>query len=119
MNRKIRHTFVRPSWQCAGCGEAWPCADRRRRLLARYQGEALRLDLRAMLGTWMGVQLVEADPLPQRGRRRRSGLVAQGREQDVLDEVGGGLRVDGLALQHDAAKRGGRDDAGQQGGRGR
>ncbi|WP_433064385.1 hypothetical protein [Dactylosporangium sp. CS-033363] len=53
MSRKIRHTFVRPSWQCAGCGEAWPCADRRRRLLARYQGEALRLDLRTMLGTWM------------------------------------------------------------------
>ncbi|MEO3775680.1 hypothetical protein ABGB16_02280 [Micromonospora sp. B11E3] len=30
------HVPVRLSWDCAGCGEPWPCADRRRRLLVEY-----------------------------------------------------------------------------------
>ncbi|MBM7083320.1 MULTISPECIES: hypothetical protein [Micromonospora] len=48
------HVPARPSWQCTGCGEPWPCRVRRDRLLGEYA------DDRAALGVYLGLQLVEA-----------------------------------------------------------
>ncbi|MGN9774917.1 hypothetical protein ACTMS0_03950 [Micromonospora sp. H33] len=52
--RPVAHVPVRPGWDCAGCGQAWPCPDRRQRLLDRYAGD------RATLGVYLGMQLVDA-----------------------------------------------------------
>ncbi|TDB70999.1 hypothetical protein [Micromonospora sp. KC721] len=48
------HVPRRPSWQCAGCGDPWPCPDRRRRLLAEYADNA------AAVSVYLGMQLVDA-----------------------------------------------------------
>jgi hypothetical protein len=31
------HNPMRPSWECGGCGDPWPCVTRRRELLAEYE----------------------------------------------------------------------------------
>jgi hypothetical protein len=46
-----RHVWERPSWKCQGCGEPWPCQDRRTRFLADHAKNRRRL--RTMLATWM------------------------------------------------------------------
>ncbi|MEV0155339.1 hypothetical protein AB0H57_16570 [Micromonospora sp. NPDC050686] len=48
------HVPVRPGWQCAGCHDAWPCPDGRRRLLAEYAAD------RAALGVYLGLHLVDS-----------------------------------------------------------
>ncbi|QGN45999.1 hypothetical protein GKC29_03460 [Micromonospora sp. WMMC415] len=50
----IAHVPVRPDWCCAGCGQAWPCPDRRQRLLDRYARD------RPALGVYLGMQLADA-----------------------------------------------------------
>ncbi|MEV4845218.1 hypothetical protein AB0K20_18655 [Micromonospora matsumotoense] len=50
----VAHVPARPSWQCAGCGEPWPCRDRRDRLLSEYA------DDRTTLGIYLGLQLADA-----------------------------------------------------------
>jgi len=39
------HNPVRPTWQCGGCGDPWPCASRRQQLLAEYLGARVSLTL--------------------------------------------------------------------------
>ncbi|WP_091294431.1 hypothetical protein [Micromonospora halophytica] len=48
------HVPVRPGWQCAGCGEPWPCQVRRDRLLSEYAQN------RAALGVYLGLHLADA-----------------------------------------------------------
>ncbi|WP_091252128.1 hypothetical protein [Micromonospora matsumotoense] len=50
----VRLVPARPSWQCAGCGEPWPCQVRRDRLLSEYA------DDRTTLGSYLGLQLADA-----------------------------------------------------------
>ncbi|MET7948003.1 hypothetical protein [Micromonospora sp. NPDC005324] len=45
------HVPVRPPWTCAGCGQEWPCPDRRRRLLIEYADD--RLSLAFYLGLYL------------------------------------------------------------------
>ncbi|GIJ27961.1 hypothetical protein Vqi01_31230 [Micromonospora qiuiae] len=52
--RSSAHVPVRPSWNCAGCGQEWPCPYRRRRLLQRYARERITLHI------YLGMQLVDA-----------------------------------------------------------
>ncbi|ABP52628.1 hypothetical protein Strop_0143 [Salinispora tropica CNB-440] len=52
----VTHIPVRPGWDCAGCGAAWPCPDRRRRLLDRYAGNP------AALGIYLSTQMTAAVP---------------------------------------------------------
>lgn len=48
------HTYARPSWDCAGCGEPWPCAPARADLSEDYRPE------RIGLAVYLGMLLVEA-----------------------------------------------------------
>ncbi|MER7455414.1 hypothetical protein [Micromonospora sp. NPDC126480] len=54
VQRPAAHLPARPSWTCTGCGQAWPCPDRRRRLLERYAIERITLHV------YLGTQLAEA-----------------------------------------------------------
>ncbi|MEH1100411.1 hypothetical protein [Micromonospora sp. CPCC 205561] len=48
------HAPLTPGWTCGTCGAAWPCPDKRNRLLEEYQ-----LD-RAMLSVYLGACLAAA-----------------------------------------------------------
>jgi hypothetical protein len=37
------HIPIRPSWLCAGCGDAWPCRFKQRELIAEYAGGEVSL----------------------------------------------------------------------------
>ncbi len=39
------HQASRPSWDCTGCGLAWPCPTRRQELAAQYGGARVSLML--------------------------------------------------------------------------
>lgn len=58
----ITHIPVRPGWDCAGCGAAWPCPDRRRRLLDRYAGNPVALGI--YLSTQMTAAVSDLRHLP-------------------------------------------------------
>ena len=47
----VRHKPLRPSWNCAACGEPWPCTERKIVFLQDFQGR--RPFLRALLALWM------------------------------------------------------------------
>ncbi|MEU8257290.1 flavin reductase [Micromonospora inaquosa] len=48
------HLPVTPAWMCGGCGADWPCATRRRELLAEYHRAPVSLAL------YLAGHLVEA-----------------------------------------------------------
>lgn len=48
--QEVRHQPERPSWDCTGCAEPWPCPDRRAQFLNEYVGR--RAELRMILGAW-------------------------------------------------------------------
>ncbi|MFG1916074.1 hypothetical protein [Micromonospora sp. NPDC048898] len=48
------HVPVRPAWTCAGCGQEWPCPNRRRRLLIEYAHDRLSLAF------YLGLHLADA-----------------------------------------------------------
>ncbi|WP_433536457.1 hypothetical protein ACQPZK_00870 [Micromonospora sp. CA-249363] len=48
------HVPVRPTWNCAGCGQEWPCANRRCRLLVEYAHDRLSMMF------YLGLHLAEA-----------------------------------------------------------
>jgi hypothetical protein len=48
------HVPVRPDWLCAGCRVAWPCPDRRARLLVEYASD------RTALAVYLGCHLADA-----------------------------------------------------------
>ncbi|MGW0506181.1 MULTISPECIES: hypothetical protein [unclassified Micromonospora] len=50
----VAHIAARPGWECLGCGQDWPCPDRRRRLLQRYDRERMTLSI------YLGAQLADA-----------------------------------------------------------
>ncbi|MEU0546968.1 hypothetical protein [Micromonospora sp. NPDC005979] len=56
------HVPVRPAWSCAGCGQEWPCANRRRRLLIEYAHD--RLSLTFYLGLHLAEAAVDLPSLP-------------------------------------------------------
>lgn len=37
------HLPVRPKWECRGCGEAWPCQNKRAELVIEYAGAEVSL----------------------------------------------------------------------------
>jgi hypothetical protein len=39
------HIPTRPSWNCTGCGQPWPCATRRDQLMAEYSRSRVSLSL--------------------------------------------------------------------------
>jgi hypothetical protein len=39
------HNAIARTWICTGCGEPWPCATRRRQLLAQYADAEVSLSL--------------------------------------------------------------------------
>lgn len=39
------HMPMQPSWQCTGCGTAWPCETTKLRLLVEYEGSKTTLGL--------------------------------------------------------------------------
>ncbi|MER7888413.1 hypothetical protein ABTX15_01130 [Micromonospora sp. NPDC094482] len=51
--RSDEHAPVPPGWSCGSCGDEWPCATRRSRLLQEY-GD------RAMLSVYLGSCLAAA-----------------------------------------------------------
>ncbi|GAB4105563.1 hypothetical protein AB0C42_03015 [Micromonospora taraxaci] len=48
------HAPKTPCWSCGSCGDEWPCATKRSRLLAEYGGD------RAMLSVYLGSCLAAA-----------------------------------------------------------
>lgn len=56
---EVRHKPSRPSWDCGTCGEAWPCATRRERLLHDYVGR--RSQLRSLMATYFIDALEDVD----------------------------------------------------------
>jgi hypothetical protein len=48
------HAPITPEWTCGTCGEDWPCATKRDRLLAEYQVD------RASLSVYLGACLAAA-----------------------------------------------------------
>ncbi|MFY1619227.1 hypothetical protein [Micromonospora sp. WMMD736] len=48
------HAPTTPGWNCGSCGDEWPCATKRDRLLAEYGGD------RAMLSVYLGSCLAAA-----------------------------------------------------------
>ena len=52
--RADEHVPTTPGWNCGSCGEEWPCATKRGRLLAEYGGD------RAMLSVYLGSCLAAA-----------------------------------------------------------
>ncbi|MET7950271.1 flavin reductase [Micromonospora sp. NPDC005324] len=48
------HLPVTPAWMCGGCGADWPCATRRRELLAEYHRAPVSLAL------YLAAHLVDA-----------------------------------------------------------
>jgi len=48
------HAPVTPDWNCGSCGEEWPCATKRSRLLDEYQVD------RAALSVYLGSCLAAA-----------------------------------------------------------
>ncbi len=48
------HAAARPSWDCATCGQPWPCAPAKQALLTEYAG------LQTSLRVYLGVCLFEA-----------------------------------------------------------
>jgi hypothetical protein len=63
------HVPVRPGWECAACGQDWPCADRRHRLLAEYAGN--RIGLAMLLASYMLDALAERPDLAPTELRSR------------------------------------------------
>ncbi|MEH1166643.1 hypothetical protein V6V47_14785 [Micromonospora sp. CPCC 205539] len=52
--RADEHAPTTPAWDCGSCGDEWPCAVKRGRLLAEYGGD------RAMLSVYLGSCLAAA-----------------------------------------------------------
>lgn len=46
-----RHRPTRPAWICTGCGQDWPCVERKIVFLQDFQGR--RSQLRATLGAFL------------------------------------------------------------------
>lgn len=58
------HVPVTPDWNCASCGDEWPCDTKRSRLLSEYQAD------RASLSIYLGSCLAAASQdLPARHTR--------------------------------------------------
>ncbi|MGI5182227.1 flavin reductase [Dactylosporangium sp. CA-152071] len=59
-----RHRPARPTWTCSGCGQPWPCPERRRIFLEDFQGR--RMQLRGVLALFL-IDATEdlADPVEQ------------------------------------------------------
>ncbi|MFR9777062.1 hypothetical protein ACL02O_13490 [Micromonospora sp. MS34] len=52
--RPDEHAPVTPDWTCGSCGQDWPCATKRSRLLDEYQAD------RASLSVYLGSCLAAA-----------------------------------------------------------
>jgi hypothetical protein len=48
------HLSIRPSWDCAVCGQPWPCANAKNRLLTEFT------DFPSVLAIYMSSQMHEA-----------------------------------------------------------
>ena len=48
------HAGARPSWDCEACGEPWPCANAKDRLIAEFRG------FPSVLTVYMSAQMCEA-----------------------------------------------------------
>ncbi|MDT4992536.1 MAG: hypothetical protein QOH97_2428 [Actinoplanes sp.] len=48
------HTSERPSWDCAACGQPWPCANAKGSLLQEFRGYP------SVLAVYMSAQMCEA-----------------------------------------------------------
>lgn len=54
MSVGLRHSPLRPSWDCGTCGQPWPCPPARVELGERYAGD------RVGLAVYVGMQLDHA-----------------------------------------------------------
>ncbi|RZU51830.1 hypothetical protein EV385_3666 [Krasilnikovia cinnamomea] len=54
ISARSSHRYTRPSWDCAACGEPWPCAPARAELIDQYAQAKLSLAIH------LGSVLVEA-----------------------------------------------------------
>jgi hypothetical protein len=51
---KTAHVPLRPAFDCANCGEPWPCVPAKVELTGEYQGDVIGL------GQYLSLQLVDA-----------------------------------------------------------
>lgn len=54
------HPLALPSWDCAACGQPWPCAARRESYLKEYRGARISLGL--AMASWL---VTAINDLPQ------------------------------------------------------
>ena len=47
-----QHTPERPSWDCAKCGQTWPCANAKSDLLAEYASSRAAMRIYLAIGKW-------------------------------------------------------------------
>lgn len=58
----VEHNPSQPAWSCVGCGQVWPCPERRRSYRQEFTGEPVALAL--LMASWLAVacrDLVDGD----------------------------------------------------------
>ncbi|MGC5018633.1 hypothetical protein [Micromonospora sp. DT47] len=77
-SRPDEHVPVTPGWTCGSCGDEWPCATKRTRLLAEYKVD--RASLSVYLGSCLAAASVDLPGSPGSLLRDRFiGWVPRGR----------------------------------------
>ena len=63
------HVPMTPGWTCGSCGEEWPCAEKRARLLTEFQAD--RASLNVYLGSCLAAASADLPATPGASLRAR------------------------------------------------